>query len=124
MTERTNPQEIDDLRREMAAEQESRPTAADLQSMINSPWSYASGDISKVLDGALKEIARLQAVLQMISVHRQACHEYDDAVHVERRSFCVIDVYVLEQVAKTALQGGAFTSLLNPQWNIKLHDNT
>ena len=49
------------------------------------------------------QLAKAVEALEQIATHRKKCHEYDDDVGHERRTFDVEDMIIMEYAARTTL---------------------
>ena len=49
------------------------------------------------------KLAKAVEALEQIATHRKKCHEYDDDVGHERRTFDVEDMIIMEYAARTTL---------------------
>ena len=61
---------------------------------------YVRADLIEELEAKLVKAVE---ALEQIATHRKKCHEYDDDVGHERRTFDVEDMIIMEYAARTTL---------------------
>lgn len=79
---------------------EDQPVTQDMGSTMQCALQDAAADRIEELEAKL---AKAVEALEQIATHRKKCHEYDDDVGHERRTFDVEDMIIMEYAARTTL---------------------